>query len=142
MHVNVPLPNVTECETLEHMVIEEGRKVEIMRPSDVPEEFLELVEQKLLHRSERPVIVVGQTTLALSAVKMERIRKHVTVLSEPLSDPSARPFDGIVGTMPDDQLPDFILYLGESLVCRSINSRFASAEGVEVWRVSEDDSYV
>ena len=142
VHVNVPLPNVTECETLEHMVIEEGRKVEIMRPSDVPEEYLELVEQKLLHRSERPVIVVGQTTLALSAEKMERIRKHVTVLSEPLSDPSARPFDGIVGTMPDDKLPDFILYLGESLVCRSINSRFASAEGVEVWRVSEDDSYV
>lgn len=141
VHINVPLPNATECPQVSNIDIPAGRKVEIIRPTAIPEAVIEELLGKLLDSSRKPLIVIGQTPQPLSTDNMTTLRHAVPVVSEPLSSCSFEPFDGFISTMPDEYLPDFVLYMGGSLVCRSINGRLSSVESLELWRVNADGDF-
>ena len=47
----------------------------------------------------------------------------------------------VISTLPTEYLPDFVLYMGDSLVCRSINNRLASVDNLELWRVNADGDF-
>ena len=69
------------------------------------------------------------------------MKEIVVVLSEPLGDEHARPYAGFIETMTDSMLPDFIVYMGGTTVCRSINSRFSSIPNLKVGRVDNEGEF-
>ena len=92
--------------------------------------------------ARRPMIVLGQESASqVLHDELDVLKKYVVVLSEPLGDIYARPYAGIIDSMPDSMLPDFILYIGGTTVCRSINSRFASIPDLKVWRVDKSGEF-
>ncbi|MGN0281510.1 MAG: 2-succinyl-5-enolpyruvyl-6-hydroxy-3-cyclohexene-1-carboxylic-acid synthase [Prevotella sp.] len=137
VHINVPLPNVSECGMVER-IDTEVRKVEVVRLSSFDEGVGDAIADEIFLRHERPMIVIGNSRLDIPSYKISKLRQHAAILSEPLADPSALPFADIVEAMADELLPDLIIYIGGTLVCRSINSRFAALSDVEVWRVDAD----
>ena len=141
VHINVPLPNVSECPQVSHIDILPEKKVEIIRPTVIPDGVIEELTDILLDTKRKPMIVIGQTSQQMPINKMADLRRVVPVVSEPLSDPSCWPFNGFISTMPTEYLPDFVLYMGDSLVCRSINNRLASVDNLELWRGNADGDF-
>ena len=133
VHINVPLPNVTECGMVENVDFEE-RGVELVMPTTMEDNLVD----EIFYGAKRPMIVIGNCHLNFPAHNFSMLRQFITILSEPLSDPSAQPFDGFADNLPDELLPDLIIYIGGSLVCRSIYGRLAARDDVRVWRVDAD----
>lgn len=134
VHINVPLPEPSECKTAEKVNFNPGYFFEDMRPS-CDDRGLDYVFAKFF-RARRPMIVIGQDYASnLWQIDLEELKKHVVVLSEPLSDYNSRPYEGIISSMPDSMLPSLIIYVGGNTVCRSMYKRFAASRGLRVWRV-------
>ena len=133
VHINVPLPNVTECRMVENVHFE-NRPVDLVVPTTLQTD----IADEIFFGAKRPMIVIGNCHISLPEHVFSTLRQFITILSEPLSDPTAQPFEGIVENLPDELLPDLIIYIGGSLVCRSIHSRLAAASDTRVWRVDAD----
>lgn len=134
VHINVPLPEPSECKTAEKVNFNPGYFFEDMRPS-CDDRGLDYFFDEFF-RARRPMIVIGQDYASnLWQIDLEELKKHVVVLSEPLSDYNSRPYEGIISSMPDSMLPSLIIYVGGNTVCRSMYKRFAASRGLRVWRV-------
>ena len=134
VHINVPLPEPSECKTAEKVNFNPGYFFEDMRPSCDARGLDYFFDE--FFRSRRPMIVIGQDYASnLWQINLEELKKHVVVLSEPLSDYNSRPYEGIISSMPDSMLPSLIIYVGGNTVCRSMYKRFAASRGLRVWRV-------
>lgn len=140
VHINLPLPSPAECEQVDSQPDIPYNYISVPE-ADCSVDDIKGVMDDMLSAS-RPMIVLGQesATLALHE-ELEVLKKYVVVLSEPLSDIDARPYAGIIDSMPDSMLPDIIVYIGGTTVCRSINSRFASIPDLKVWRVDKSGEF-
>ena len=136
VHINVPLPSPAECEQADDMPAIPYNKIYVPEVSCDIEDIRDVVDE--MSSARRPMIVLGQeiATQGLSA-ELEMLKQSVVVLSEPLSDIYARPYAGFIDSIPDSMLPDFIVYIGGTTVCRSIYSRLASITNLTVWRVDQ-----
>lgn len=92
--------------------------------------------------AQRPVLVIGQMVLKDKQVEeaIERLRTRVVVLSERLTHGGARPFDAILPTMGSDAAPDFVLYMGGTLVSKRLRGFLRQCQPREVWEVSEGET--
>ena len=136
VHINVPLPNVTECGMVDDVDFD-ARGVERVMPTTIAGDYGDFVNE-IFVGAKRPMIVIGSCHLNFNAHNFTMLRRFFPILSEPLSDPSAMPFDGFADNLSDELLPDLIIYMGGSLVCRSIYNSLAARNDVRVWRVDSD----
>lgn len=140
VHINVPLPEPSECKMVDKVNFNPGNVFKNCSPFR-SDRGLDYVFDEFFG-ARRPMIVIGQDYASnLWQIDLEELKKHVVVLSEPLSDNNARPYDGIIGTMPDSMLPNLIIYVGGNTVCRSMYKRFAAVRGLRVWRVGLDGDF-
>ncbi|MGN1228863.1 MAG: 2-succinyl-5-enolpyruvyl-6-hydroxy-3-cyclohexene-1-carboxylic-acid synthase [Prevotella sp.] len=140
VHINVPLPSPAECAqsvSLPEVVFNKVKMIESRYEED--ELWIFLCH---MFEAKRPMIIIGQdNNLHNLQEDLDTVKENVVVLSEPLSDEHARPYAGFIDTMPDSMLPDFIVYMGGTTVCRSINKRFSSIPNLTVWRVDKDGEF-
>ena len=142
VHVNVPLAAPADCPVSD---IEDIPRMERIPLIDSP--FgAGCIDRLLLDElcgASRPVLLVGEDhVLRLHPEVVAALRRHIVVLSEPLTDAHARPFDGIIQSMPESLAPDLLLYVGGSNVCRAILGRFAAIDGLRVWRIDPTGAFV
>lgn len=140
VHINVPISEPLFDFTIDRLPAE--RKIEIL-PSIFDKETFKHAILPRLFNSMRPMVVIGQTRKP--GVNVEKalhiISSRFTVLAEPLSSPSSTPFD--LALLPiaenrDGYKPDFILYLGDTLVSKRLKAFIRGCGGIETWAVSED----
>lgn len=95
-----------------------------------------------LSASERPVIVVGQINEWNSDTdrKLKALSSCVVLLAEPLSLSDAPLFDLALMKVAEDKRlePDFILYIGDTLVSKRLKMFLRRATDVETWAVTPD----
>lgn len=140
VHINVPISEPLFDFTIDRLPAE--RKIEIL-PSIFDKETFKHAVMPRLFNAMRPMVVIGQTRKP--GVNVEKalhiISSRFTVLAEPLSSPSSTPFD--LALLPiaeshDNYKPDFILYLGDTLVSKRLKAFIRGCGGIETWAVSED----
>lgn len=92
--------------------------------------------------SERPVVVAGQLNNWSLEVdrKLKALSSRVVLLAEPLSSGDASLFDLALLAVAEDKRfkPDFILYVGDTLVSKRLKIFLRGVEDVETWAVSSD----
>lgn len=125
VHINVPISRPLFC--FDQPSLPDVRMVHRQRPCDdtLPESMV-----RLLVRAQRPLLVVGQCLLYLSAEEkktVEQMCKCVPVLAECLTDAIPMPCnaEGWVEKY-QDWHPDLILYLGGAIVSRKIKQYLRS----------------
>lgn len=140
VHINVPISEPLFDFTIDRLPAE--RKIEIL-PSIFDKGTFKHAILPRLFNAMRPMVVIGQTQKP--GVNVEKalhiISSRFTVLAEPLSSPSSTPFD--LALLPiaeshDNYKPDFILYLGDTLVSKRLKAFIRGCGGIETWAVSED----
>lgn len=140
VHINVPISEPLFDFTIDRLPAE--RKIEIL-PSIFDKGTFKHAILPRLFNAMRPMVVIGQTQK--QGVNVEKalhiISSRFTVLAEPLSSPSSTPFD--LALLPiaeshDNYKPDFILYLGDTLVSKRLKAFIRGCGGIETWAVSED----
>ena len=140
VHINIPLPSPAECAqsvSLPEVIYNKVTKIE--RRYD-EEDIVMFIDD--MFKAKRPMIIIGQDHyLPACQGALEKVKEIVVVLSEPLGDEHARPYAGFIETMTDSMLPDFIVYMGGTTVCRSINSRFSSIPNLKVGRVDNEGEF-
>lgn len=136
VHINVPISeplfdfNVPE--------LPNERKIEYI----VPDCNIDETEIRQFLNSKRPLIVIGQLKYdpELSGM-IDEIRKSYVVLCEPLSyDGAATWFDKMYDAVSDDDsyAPDYILYMGDTVVSKLLKRYLRSLSCTDSCIVSED----
>lgn len=111
--------------------------------------------------ARKPMIVVGQDYPCSQLYGIKQIDSWAVTLIEPTAlgtsseDPACREFssgllvtnfDEVLNKMGDDEdyMPDFILYVGGTLVSKRLKKflRLAVKKGAKVWRASTDGDYI
>ena len=111
--------------------------------------------------ARKPVIVVGQDYPCSQLYGIKQIDSWAVTLIEPTAlgtsseDPACREFssgllvtnfDEVLNKLGDDEdyMPDFILYVGGTLVSKRLKKflRLAVKKGAKVWRASTDGDYI
>lgn len=140
VHINVPISEPLFDFTIDRLPAE--RKIEILSSIFDKETFKHAILPRLFN-SMRPMVVIGQTRKP--GINVEKalhiISSRFTVLAEPLSLSSSRPFDLallLIAENRDGYKPDFILYLGDTLVSKRLKAFIRGCGGIETWAVSED----
>lgn len=92
--------------------------------------------------AERPMIVVGQCAYSRAlADALRQLSRRFVVLQEPLSPGAgAVRFDEVIYKigMSEDYMPDFILYIGGTVVSKRLKKYLRAAAEAETWAVSGD----
>lgn len=139
VHINVPVSEPMFSFTTEHLPVE--RKIEIIPPLANTEAFYAHALKNFI-TAERPMLVIGQTLAPDNYVDecLKTISKHAVVINESLSSRLHEPFDMAVKRIGNDDryLPDFIIYLGDTLVSKRIKRFLRRAKAAECWAVSMD----
>jgi 2-succinyl-5-enolpyruvyl-6-hydroxy-3-cyclohexene-1-carboxylate synthase len=146
VHINVPItPPLYDFSVSR---LPEERSIKLLSPSLGPlaEEPLAFARPILnaLQKARRPVIVMGQ--MRPKEVPVQLIRelraRHWVVLQEPLSGcECCNGVDEMLHNASHDEhlLPDFILYMGGTLVSKRLKEYLRSTRKAACWRVDEDD---
>lgn len=137
VHINVPLSEPLFQFTVPELPRE--RVISRYRPladySCLPPALVTQMAQ-----AQRPMIVVGQTSSRrLSANGGDFLFSHYIVLHEQLASfPHVSHFDEVLCQMGDDNtlLPDFVLYVGDTLVSKRLKAFLRRAADACVWRVN------
>lgn len=140
VHINVPITEPLYEFTKTKLPVE--RKIEFVSASVDTTRARTLMLDRFKHAS-RPMIVIGQCHLnSLNERLSMYLKSNVVVLIEPLSAGGDQQYmDEIVRCVENDEcyLPDFILYIGECVVSKSIKKFLRkAARTAEVWMASED----
>ena len=94
--------------------------------------------------AKRPMLVVGQINSCHDRIEeaLKTIGKHVAVLSEPLSSGTQRLSDLALVSIDNDNVadysPDFLLYVGDTVVSKRLKRFLRDANIAEAWGVSSD----
>ena len=99
--------------------------------------------QAELHRALRPVVVMGQLAFSADwdAVVAHLQSQGIVVLCEPLSSSAIEaPIDALIALAEtaDIALPDFILYVGGTLVSKQLKAFLRRAVNASCWVVNEE----
>ena len=94
--------------------------------------------------SKKPMVIIGQmSTEGLISQELYSISLYAVVLNESLSvGNGGNHFDEVlyaVGDDPDYQ-PDFVLYLGDTMVSKRVKKWMRGLKDARIWAVSEDGS--
>lgn len=142
VHINVPLGrplyNFTTSE------LPQERKIELLSTC-ISVDITPMLQQ--LYAAKRPVIVIGQLQkYEISEDVIDQLVKHhYVVLQEPLSGVYAHnvPFTGVEElerlSEKEDAVvyPDFILYVGRTLVSQKLKQYLRAVKDAVCWRVDE-----
>lgn len=139
VHINVPISEPLFDFTLDKLPLQ--RKVSCINAvSDVDTICREMVSN--FFEARKPMVVIGQMHYISSADSLiNAIRNYAVVINERLSPfDNNVPFDEILYDKDTDNelMPDFILYLGGTLVSKRIKKFLRKVKDVECWSVSED----
>lgn len=140
VHVNVPIAEPLFSFTTQALPAQ--RKIELigslMNNRLFRETFLSAFFQ-----ARKPMVIVGQTYFddSCMAADLYEIGAYAVVLSESLTNTVERcHFDEVLPLLEGDDSykPDFILYLGGTLVSKRLKRFIRGLSDVSVWSVSED----
>lgn len=139
VQINVPVSEPMFSFTVSELPKE--RKISIIQPTLNSELVYNQVISCFL-KSKRPMIVVGQLSSydeELSEM-LHELSKYIVVVSERLSTDYTSQFDIILKQLGNDEnyLPDFILYLGDTLLSKRVKKFLRHADKAECWAVSPD----
>ena len=140
VHINVPITEPLYVFTKTKLPVE--RKIEFVSASVDTSKARALMLDRFKHAS-KPMIVIGQTEENTINERLSAyLQSNVVVLIESLSACGQQLYmDEIVRCVENDEryLPDFILYIGECVVSKSIKKFLRkAARTAEVWMASED----
>ncbi len=140
VHINVPITEPLYSFTQTKLPVE--RKIEFVSANADTSKARTLMLDRFKH-SSRPMIVIGQSQIeSLSERLSKYLQSNAVVLIEPLSAGGAQLYlDEIVRCVGNDERysPDFILYIGDCIVSKSIKKFLRKAASkAEVWMASED----
>jgi 2-succinyl-5-enolpyruvyl-6-hydroxy-3-cyclohexene-1-carboxylate synthase len=140
VHINVPIAEPLFSFTTQALPAQ--RKIELigslMNNRLFRETFLSAFFQ-----ARKPMVIVGQTYFddSCMAADLYEIGAYAVVLSESLTNTVERcHFDEVLPLLEGDDSykPDFILYLGGTLVSKRLKRFIRGLSDVSVWSVSED----
>lgn len=140
VHINVPIAEPLFSFTTQTLPVQ--RKIEqigsLMNSRLYHETFLSAFFQ-----AQKPMVIVGQTYFDnfCMAADLYEIGAYAVVLSESLTNTVERcHFDEVLPLLEGDDSykPDFILYLGGTLVSKRLKRFIRGLSDVSVWSVSED----
>lgn len=139
VHINVPISEpLFEFSVPELPVIPKVNSVRAVLDTDA---FKQCVLSRM-SAAKRPMLVVGLVNRENDRVEdaLNRIGKHVVVLSEPLSSGTQRLADFALASIGDaaDYSPDFLLYVGDTVVSKRVKQFIRNADIAEAWAVCED----
>ena len=140
VHINVPITEPLYSFTQTKLPVE--RKIEFVSASADTSKARASMLDRFKH-SSRPMIVVGQSRIECLSERLSTyLQSNVVVLIEPLSAHGAQQYlDEITRCVENDErfFPDFILYIGDCIVSKSIKKFLRrAARNAEVWMASED----
>lgn len=139
VHINVPVSEPLFSFTTG--VLPHVKPVDSISPTAATGDFCHRV-LPLLQKAARPMIVVGQVSTYSKAFDeaLRKVSKRAVVINECLSADYAEPFDMALKLIDNaaEYLPDFILYLGDTLVSKRMRQFLRRAEDAECWMVSPD----
>ena len=140
VHINVPIAEPLFSFTTQTLPAQ--RKIELIGS---------LMNNRLFHetflsaffQARKPMVIVGQTYFddSCMAADLYEIGAYAVVLSESLTNTLERcHFDEVLPLLEGDDSykPDFILYLGGTLVSKRLKRFIRGLSDVSVWSVSED----
>ena len=138
VHANVPydepLFNFTVASLPQERIIQAGAI-----SSDEMAIFEALKPVKL---AEKPMLAIGQLPQCVATREcLDGMRMHVAVLAESLgADDGGVPFDELLPIIEKDAdyMPDYIIYMGGTLVSKRIKAYLRQLENVPMIQVSED----
>ena len=140
VHINVPITEPLFEFTVSELP--EERDICLLNPRCNKSLLLECVGQ--FFHSKKPMVVVGQmSTEGLLPEEIFSISQCAVVLNESLSiGEGGSHFDEVlyvIGSEPEYE-PDFVLYLGDTMVSKRIKKFLRHLKNVPIWAVTEDGS--
>lgn len=139
VHINVPISE--PLFQFDVGRLPEERVIKSIRPMLDVHAFRTHVVKGLL-AARKPMIVIGQ--ISQPCIETERaidaISKRIAVLSEPLAVGRQYLADLALANigMDENYMPDFILYIGDTLVSKRLKAFLRKAGNAETWAVAED----
>lgn len=141
VHINVPISEPLFEFNVQHLPQE--RVIKSIHPTLDIKTFEDSVTNNLL-AAKKPMIVVGQISHQSAEIEnaLETISKRIAVVSEPLAVGTQRLADLSIARIAKPALskytPDFILYIGDTLVSKRLKGFLRKAHAAEVWAITED----
>ena len=138
VHINVPYDEPLFNFTVTSLPQERIIQAEAISPDEMAV-FEALKPVKL---AEKPMLVIGQLPQCVATREcLDGMRIHVAVLAESLgADDGGVPFDELLPIIEKDAdyMPDYIIYMGGTLVSKRIKAYLRQLENVPMIQVSED----
>lgn len=139
VHINVPLAEPLFDFTVDKLPIERVIKQYLLR--DISPAVLEEIAFRFFC-SGRPMLVVGQCPPdEKMAAAIRLLSRRAVVLQEPLSPGIAPlPLDEALSDVGEQRgyMPDFLLYVGDTVVSKRLKKFLRAVPDAETWAVSED----
>ena len=141
VHINVPISEPLFDYTVAELP--EERSICLLNPR-CNKALLSVECAGQFFASKKPMVIIGQmSTEGLMPQELYSISLCAVVLNESLSvGKGGEHFDEVlyaIGNNPDYQ-PDFVLYLGDTMVSKRLKQWMRSLEDARIWAVSEDGS--
>ena len=138
VHINVPydepLFNFTVASLPQERIIQAG--------AIFPDEMAVFESLKPVKSAGKPMLVIGQMPQGVATREcLDAIKPHIAVLAESLgADDGGVPFDELLPVIDQDTdyHPDFIIYMGGTLVSKRIKAYLRRLENVPMIQVSKD----
>ena len=139
VHINVPLSEPLFNFTVPSLPAERViRKIEAKTDTSLLSETL----CQAFLTADKPMIVIGQMKPGrMPHDVVGTLSRRAVIISEPLAHTShIIHFDEVISSLKDtqDYLPDFILYIGGTLVSKRLKAFLRKASDADVWRIDDD----
>ena len=156
VHINIPISEPLYEFNLPELP--KAHKIEYVAPRYLQADFSRYDLQDFLN-AKKPMIVAGQMKLESSLSDIKKLDCMAVVLCEPtaLSEAPEEPtderpswgtirtnFDELIPLIEDneDYQPDFILYIGGTLISKRLKQFLRKCKDAKVWRVSQEGDCV
>ena len=138
VHINVPYD-----EPLFNFTVDSLPQERIIQTGAIsPDEMAVFELLKPVKSAEKPMLIIGQLPQGIATREcLESIKSHIAVLAESLGvDDGGVPFDELLPVIDQDTdyNPDYIIYMGGTLVSKRIKAYLRRLENVPMIQVSED----
>lgn len=141
VHINVPISEPLFEFDVKHLPQE--RVIKAIYPALDIKTFENIVVRNLF-AAKKPMIVVGQLNHQSTEIEksLETISRRIAIVSEPLSVGTQRLTDLAIARIsesePSNYTPDFIIYIGDTLVSKRLKSFLRKTQDAEIWAIAED----
>ena len=138
VHINVPYD-----EPLFNFTVDSLPQERIIQTGAIsPDEMAVFESLKPVKSAEKPMLIIGQLPQGIATREcLDSIKSHIAVLAESLgADDGGVPFDELLPVIDQDTdyNPDYIIYMGGTLVSKRIKAYLRRLENVPMIQVSED----